>query len=291
MNTPNDPHSGPAETPDMRTALLSALRWQVEMGADIALLDDPIDRTQEVITAPAQQQNREKPVPKPAALKSPAPPRQPDGLAASSEVAQLARQIATAADTLEALEAALQQFDDCPLKKTAKNLVFCDGNPNAKIMLVGEAPGRDEDIQGKPFVGQAGQLLDKMLAAIDLDRTQVYIGNCVQWRPPGNRKPTDGEKAMCLPFITRQIELMDPDMLVFVGGTAAQTLLGTPDGITRLRGRWQDYKTVRTAKNIPALPIFHPAFLLRTPARKRETWADLLSIKKKMAELGLAHAP
>lgn len=279
-------------------ALLAALAWQVEMGADEAILPEPQDRRG---VAPAQQPapataegGKKPPLPgrfgqqQAERMAVDPPPQQAAAIAASSEVALSARQLAAGANSLAELEAALQGFDDCPLKKTAKSLVFADGNPEARIMLVGEAPGRDEDLQGKPFVGASGQLLDKMLAAIGLDRSSVYIGNCVQWRPPGNRKPTDGEKAMCLPFIRRQIELVNPAILVLVGGTSAQSLLEETQGITRLRGRWHDYQISESGgTNVPAMPIFHPAFLLRTPARKRETWTDLLNIKDKMVALGL----
>ncbi len=294
-DTPNPPSSQPVN----RATLLAALRWQLEMGADEVMVADPQDRRGAQPSTPEQPQmaarkaGTMREVPNPGALKpqnAPAPaPARPaaDNIGASSEIAQNAREIAANAESLEALEAALQSFDECPLKKTAKNLVFADGNPAAKIMLVGEAPGRDEDIEGRPFMGPSGQLLDKMLAAIGLDRTNVYIGNCVQWRPPGNRKPTEAEKAICLPFITRQIELVDPAILIFVGGTSAQTFLNTTEGITRLRGRWREYTPASTGTAIPAMPIFHPAFLLRTPARKKETWADLLSVKEKMTTVGL----
>ena len=168
------------------------------------------------------------------------------------------------------------------LKRTATNTVFMDGNPAARIVIVGEAPGAEEDRIGRPFVGRAGQLLDRMLAAIGLDRTQVQITNVIYWRPPGNRKPTAAETAACLPFVLRHIALARPLVLVLAGGTAASTLLPVTDGITRLRGRWFELAVPGLDASVPTLPIFHPAFLLRTPARKREAWRDLLALKARL---------
>jgi DNA polymerase len=193
-----------------------------------------------------------------------------------------AREAAKSAATLDDLRHLLERFDGCPLKATATQLVFADGNPQARVMLVGEAPGRDEDIEGLPFVGRSGKLLDRMLAAIGLDRTTVYIANIVPWRPPGNRTPTPQESAICLPFIRRQIELANPDVLVCLGGPSAQTLLGIKEGIMKARGRWFSYYT--GTREIRALPTFHPAFLLRSPAQKRFAWRDFLAIKKALAE-------
>jgi DNA polymerase len=193
-----------------------------------------------------------------------------------------AREAAKSAATLDDLRHLLERFDGCSLKATATQLVFADGNPRARVMLVGEAPGRDEDIEGLPFVGRSGKLLDRMLAAIGLDRTTVYIANIVPWRPPGNRTPTPQESAICLPFIRRQIELANPDVLVCLGGPSAQTLLGIKEGIMKARGRWFSYHT--GTREIRALPTFHPAFLLRSPAQKRFAWRDFLAIKKALAE-------
>jgi DNA polymerase len=207
------------------------------------------------------------------------------GIAAppSPEVAIMAaREAARSAATLDDLRHLLERFDGCPLKATATQLVFADGNPQARVMLVGEAPGRDEDIEGLPFVGRSGKLLDRMLAAVGLDRTKVYIANIVPWRPPGNRTPTPQESAICLPFIRRQIELANPDVLVCLGGPSAQTLLGIKEGIMKARGRWLAYHT--GTREIRALPTFHPAFLLRSPAQKRFAWRDFLAIKKALAE-------
>ncbi|HET7680509.1 MAG TPA: uracil-DNA glycosylase, partial [Xanthobacteraceae bacterium] len=183
--------------------------------------------------------------------------------------------------SLEDLRAALDAFEGCALKGTATQLVFADGNPQAKIMFVGEAPGRDEDIEGLPFVGRSGKLLDRMLAAIGLDRSTVYIANIIPWRPPGNRTPTPQESQICLPFIQRQIELADPDILVCLGGPSAQTLLGIREGITKARGRWFAYHTGK--REIRAMATFHPAFLLRSPLQKRLAWRDFLAIKKALA--------
>ena len=256
------------ETAD-RSQLLAALKWQLEAGADEAIADEPGHwlKAPQAAAEPAKAAPAAKPAP-------------------SSDGVRSASQLAKAAQSLDALKTAMEGFEACPLQKTAKNLVFADGNPKARIMLVGEAPGRDEDLQGKPFVGRSGQLLDRMLASIGLDRQSVFIGNCVHWRPPGNRKPTDAEKAMCLPFLLRQIELVDPAILVLVGATAAQSLLDTTDGITRIRGKWRTY-TTQSGQTIPALPIFHPAFLLRSAAKKREAWSDMLAIQAKMTDLAL----
>lgn len=189
-----------------------------------------------------------------------------------------AREAAAAAGTLDELRGMLERFDGCALKVSAKQLVFADGNPQARLMLVGEAPGRDEDIQGLPFVGRSGQLLDKMLAAIGLDRSSAYIANIIPWRPPGNRTPTPQESQICLPFIRRQIELADPDVLVCLGGPSMQALIGVKEGIMRTRGRWFSYST--GSRDIRAIATFHPAFLLRSPLQKRLAWRDFLAIKK-----------
>lgn len=211
--------------------------------------------------------------------------RQPAETAGGAEPAVIlnAREAAAAATDLTTLREALAAFDGCTLKKTATNLVFADGNPQAEVMLVGEAPGADEDRQGKPFVGVSGQLLDRMMAAIGLDRTTFYITNVCFWRPPGNRKPTEAELAAQLPFVTRHIELVRPKVLVLVGGSSAQGLLGLNDGITRLRGRWFDYTSPNLSAPIPTLPIFHPAYLLRQPGLKREAWRDLMKLQPKIS--------
>ncbi|MEA2939007.1 MAG: uracil-DNA glycosylase, partial [Alphaproteobacteria bacterium] len=201
------------------------------------------------------------------------------GEAAAPEAAILSvREAARTAPTLEALRALLETFDGCALKNTATRLVFSDGNPQARVMFVGEAPGREEDIEGLPFVGRSGKLLDRMLAAIGLDRSSVYIANIVPWRPPGNRTPTPQESAACLPFTLRQIELVDPDVLVCLGGPSAQTLIGIKDGIMKSRGRWYNFDT--GTRPIRAMATLHPAYLLRSPVAKRLAWRDFLAIKK-----------
>lgn len=193
------------------------------------------------------------------------------------------------AQTLPELREELMRFEGCTLKRTAMNLVFSDGNPSAPIMFVGEAPGEDEDRQGRPFVGVSGQLLDRMLKAVGLDRTTMYISNILFWRPPGNRSPTDAEIAACLPFAERHIAIVKPKVLVPLGGVAAKSLLRTKDGIMRLRGRWTEYRPLPgsgLSEPVPCLPIYHPAYLLRTPAAKRQAWQDILALSRKMAEFG-----
>ena len=209
------------------------------------------------------------------------PPIQPAAVAASptAEAAVVsAREAAREAKTLDELRAILEAFDGCSLKASASRLVFADGNPQARVMFVGEAPGAEEDRQGLPFVGKSGQLLDRMMAAIGLDRSKVYIANIVPWRPPGNRTPTPVETQTCLPFLMRQIELVGPDILVTMGNPSTQTLLQTSDGITRTRGRWFPFNAGE--KSLRAIPTFHPAFLLRSPLQKRLAWRDFLAIRK-----------
>lgn len=201
---------------------------------------------------------------------------EPDGVAS-------ARRLAASCGSVEELEAALADFRQCPLQATATRLCFHDGNPKSGIMLVGEAPGAEEDRQGKPFVGPSGQLLDRMLAAIDLDRTQVYITNVIYWRPPGNRPPTAAEIAICQPFLERQIELVRPRRLVFVGGIAARALLGLKEGVTKLRGRRYAYQAPGADEDVPASVMFHPAYLLRQPLQKRLAWRDMLTLQADLA--------
>lgn len=193
----------------------------------------------------------------------------------------LARDIAAACDSLDALRAAMEAFDGCNLKLTAKQLVFADGNPQADLMLVGEAPGRDEDIEGRPFVGRSGQLLDRILKAIGRDRTSAYIVNVIPWRPPGNRTPTPHETEICRPFIERQIELVSPKVLVTLGGPSAKTLLNEADGILKMRGKWRNHRTPGGVE-IPTMPTLHPAYLLRNPAHKKLAWRDFLEIREKL---------
>jgi uracil-DNA glycosylase len=269
---------------------LSLLKLYIEWGADEAIEPTPQSRLGATLLRPAIQAQKPS-LPSPAAAPpqlseqpiatfrtAPAPAR---ALGPMDQAAVLsAREAARAAPDLAALKEALARFDGVSLSKTATNLVFADGNPKAKVMLVGEAPGADEDRLGLPFVGVSGQLLDRMMATIGLDRTSFYITNVCFWRPPGNRKPTDIELAAQKPFVERHIELVAPEVLILVGAAAAQGLLGTTEGITRLRGRWFQYRLEESGKTIPAMPIFHPAYLLRQPAQKRETWRDLLKLRE-----------
>jgi len=271
------------DLPSDRDALRALLDFHVEAGVDLALDETPHNRFAEPKPEPARGSV---PVPErtvaPAESRnSPPPPRALPKTAAGSpdEVASLAREQARHARTLEELETILAAFEGCALKFSAKNLAFADGNPEGRVMLVGEAPGADEDRIGKPFMGRSGQLLDRMLATIGLDRSQVYVANIVPWRPPGNRTPTPQEIAICKPFIARQIELAAPEFLLCLGGPAAQNLLGLKDGILRTRGRWYTYKT-EDGREIRALPTLHPAYLLRQPLQKRLGWRDFMSLRR-----------
>lgn len=252
------------------------LAFYLEAGVDCALDDNATDRLAaadipQVATAPAAAAS---PIAAPAARMSAAAPPPP-------EVAvQSAREAARTATSLDELRALMESFDGCALKATATRLVFADGNPKARVMFVGEAPGRDEDLAGLPFVGRSGQLLDRMMAAIGLDRGSAYIANIIPWRPPGNRDPSAQETQICLPFIKRHIELIDPDVLVCLGKPSTQTLLETTEGIVRTRGRWFEYQTGKRA--IPALPTFHPAYLLRQPLSKRQSWQDFRAVARKL---------
>jgi uracil-DNA glycosylase family 4 len=268
----------------MKSAEASAMiEWLVEMGADEIVGDEPVNRL--AALKPVVQPETKKPASAPvlrtttiSELRA-APQVQAPG---SSDAVQMAAECATLAD----IEQALMRFDACPLKKTATNLCFADGNPHAQVMLIGEAPGRDEDIQGKPFVGRSGQLLDRMLQAIGLARqgetpeNSVYISNVIFWRPPGNRTPTDQETLMCLPFLRRAIEIKQPRLIVCLGATPTQRLIGRSEGILKLRGRWFDFASGQGS--IPLLATLHPAYLLRQPAQKRLAWRDLLSLKQKL---------
>ena len=267
----------PEPTPTVR----ELLAFYLEAGVDCALGEEPVNRLAEPETMPAAPEAAAPPAPPARAMPAPLPlirgepPPAPDAASAS------AREAARTAPTLEALRALLQTFDGCALRKTATQLVFADGNPQARVMFVGEAPGRDEDIEGLPFVGRSGKLLDRMIAAIGLDRSSAYIANVIPWRPPGNRTPTPQETQICLPFIRRQIELVNPDMLVTLGNPSTQALLGTREGIMRSRGKWLDYDT--GTRVVRALPTFHPAYLLRSPSYKRMSWQDLRAIAKVLA--------
>jgi DNA polymerase len=273
-------------TPDPAPTVQQLLTFYLEAGVDCALTEEPVNRLSDPDTAPAV---READAPKPqrslpAAMPTPAAIPAPRGEVAPPPEAAiaLAREAARTAPSLEALRALLENFDGCALKFTATRMVFADGNPQARVMFVGEAPGREEDIEGLPFVGRSGKLLDRMIAAIGLDRSSAYISNVIAWRPPGNRTPTPQETQICLPFIQRHIELVNPDVLVTLGNPSTQTLLSTREGIMKTRGRWFDYDT--GTRVIKAIATFHPAYLLRSPSYKRMSWQDLRAIAKALEQ-------
>jgi uracil-DNA glycosylase family 4 len=271
-------------TPEPAPTIRQLLAFYLEAGVDCALTDEPVNRLSDPDTAPAPPKTEPQEAPPARTLaERPAPIPAARGDAPSPEAAiSSAREAARTASSLEVLRELLEKFDGCALKNTATRLVFADGNPQARVMFVGEAPGREEDIEGLPFVGRSGQLLNRMIAAIGLDRTSAYIANVIPWRPPGNRTPTPQETQICLPFIQRQIELVNPDVLVTLGNPSTQTLLSTREGIMKTRGRWFDYDT--GTRMIRALATFHPAYLLRSPSYKRMAWQDLRSIAKALEE-------
>ncbi len=248
--------------------LVETLEWYQEIGIDVAVGEVPCNHAAPLRCAPAKTSAPPSPSPLAPTLASPVK--------------------LSDCKTLEDLHRAIAAFEGCPLKKTATNLVFADGNPKAKVMLVGEAPGADEDRQGKPFVGVSGQLLDRMLATIGLDRTSVYITNILPWRPPGNRQPTPQEITACKPFVEKHIALIQPQILVLVGGVAMKTLFNTNDGIMRLRGTWQPYTSPELKEPIKAIATYHPSFLLRSPGQKAQSWQDMLMIKKALEAAGLS---
>ncbi|MBH88699.1 MAG: uracil-DNA glycosylase [Magnetovibrio sp.] len=200
---------------------------------------------------------------------------------------QEACKIAAAAKSVEELKNTLLNYAGCSLRKTATNLVFGDGNPKANIVLLGESPGAEEDRSGLPFVGPGGQLLDKMLASIGLDRNKVFLSNTVFWRPPGSRTPTAQETGICIPFVERLLELIDPEILIILGGAAAKSLLAKTAAVSRLRGKWYTYSTPMLSRPIQATVVFHPDYLLSSPVHKRNTWQDLLMIREKLKSIGL----
>jgi uracil-DNA glycosylase len=258
---------------------LAALRLQMEWGVDEALGEAPVDRLA-VRPPPAPPIQAAEPA---AARSVSAPPRAP-AAPPSSPLARPpvahAESLAAAASTREELRAALAGFDGCALATTATNLVFADGNPESGLMLIGEGPGAEEDRAGKPFVGPSGQFLDRMLASIGLDRSQFLITNVIPWRPPGNRNPTDGEILLCLPFLLRHIALVRPRRLVLLGAIAAQSVTKSNTGIRKLRGRWVEVTIPGLDQPIPAMPMLHPAYLLRTPGAKRDAWEDLRLLRR-----------
>ncbi|WP_171130984.1 MULTISPECIES: uracil-DNA glycosylase family protein [unclassified Ruegeria] len=243
-------------------ATRALLDWQIELGVTESIGDEPINRYDLPDTSPKPK----------APVAAPATPAKPEAV----DPVAVAKAAASGAKSLEALREAMDAFAYCELKRGARQLVFADGVPGAKVMIIGEAPGRDEDREGKPFVGRAGQLLDRMLAAIDLDRAQnVYITNVLPWRPPQNRDPKPEEIGMMTPFLERHVALAKPEILVVMGNISCQALLGKR-GITRLRGNWDQ------ALDLPVIPMFHPAYLLRQPQMKRQAWADLLELKARL---------
>lgn len=281
------------QRPDPR--LLALLAWYRDLGVTGALTDEPLDwlargdrpiytrEPEQTLPVPAQPtrapaRGENRPAPQPPA---PVPVRNFAAIPAADAEAT-ARSAAEAAQTLQQLRTALESFDGCALRATAKNLCFYRGATQARLMIIGEAPGRDEDLEGKPFVGRAGQLLDRMLAAIGLSEESVHITNIVYWRPPGNRTPTPQEALVCQPFLMRQIELVQPDALVLLGGAAAKHVLGATQGILRIRGKWHQVDV--GGRTIPAMPTLHPAYLLRTPASKRQAWRDLLAVRARIDE-------
>jgi uracil-DNA glycosylase len=281
-------------TPDRDKAARELLAFYQEAGVDALIGETPVDRFADappampspVPPSPAAEMERARPPAAPRreilardlesrGREGNLPPPSPDA------AVMAAREAAKTAASLDELRAILSRFEGCALRATATQLVFADGNPQARVMFVGEAPGRDEDLEGLPFIGRSGKLLDLMMGAIGLDRKSAYIANIIPWRPPGNRDPSPQETAICLPFIRRQIELADPDVLVCLGKPSAATLLDIKEGITKVRGRWFTYHT--GTRDIRATVTLHPAYLLRQPLSKRLVWRDFLAIKKALA--------
>jgi DNA polymerase len=274
--------------------LASLLRWYVDQGLDEAIGEEPVDRfaapVPTSVPAPRQapvQTAAQAPTPiRPTAPPAPAVVRGPVPIE-SPQLVEDARALAQRCGSIADLEAAVRAFEGCALKRTAKNTVFADGVVGSPVMIVGEAPGADEDRLGKPFVGVSGQLMDRMFDAIGMSRERdLYITNILFWRPPGNRTPTLAEQAICMAFTRRHIELAQPKVLVLAGGTAAKSVLDTTEGIMRLRGKWTTLG-LDNGSAVPTLPTFHPAYLLRTPASKRQSWSDLLLLDRKLRELGI----
>jgi len=274
---------------------LAALAWLVEAGADEAIGEEPVDRfAKKPPHPPLEGGSKTRSVLGEGSARSAAPQTDPSPKIAS-QISTLpqgegdsignAQALAAAANSLAELKAALEGFEGCALKRSATNTVFADGNPASRIMFIGEAPGRDEDRIGLPFVGRAGKLLDKMLAAIHLDRSSAYITNVLNWRPPENRDPSPEEAAMCLPFLRRHIELVNPGIIILLGAVAARHVMGFSEGIMRLRGRWLEYRVGETM--VPVLPTLHPAYLLRQPSHKKLAWRDLQAAEQKIMTLGL----
>jgi DNA polymerase len=257
---------------------LATLNWLVEAGADEAIADTPVNRLVDRAIGAAAPASAQMSAPRAVAAKPVAAP------AVDQDSIGAAQALAAAASNLGELRAALESFDGCALKRTATNTVFADGTELAPVLLIGEAPGREEDRVGKPFVGRAGQLLDKMLASIGLDRTRnAYITNVINWRPPDNRDPTPDEAAQCLPFLRRHIELAQPQLIILLGAVAARHVVGKTDGIMKLRGRWMEYRV--GDRMVPLMPTLHPAYLLRQPAHKKLAWRDLQAVRDRLMTL------
>lgn len=273
VHRPQGALSSPPVTPtlDPHRAAESLLAFWSDAGVDVCLADEPVDRT---VRAPKPER------PAPTPLRQPSAPSglSPDLAAALNQ----ARILAAAAQDLEQLQAAIEAFDGCGLKQQgARRAVFARGDPAAPVVVIGEAPGADEDAQGQPFVGRAGQLLDRMLAAAGLSK-RVFITNTVFWRPPGNANPSQADQAVCAPFLERALALIQPRLLLLLGGASAKSLLKREEGILALRGRWLDWRSETGELVIPALPTLHPAFLLRTPAAKKRAWGDLLTLAERL---------
>src|SRR5215213_250423 len=275
-------------TPDRASAARELLQFYAEAGVDALVGETPADRlasAQPEVPVVDVNATPDRPplVRSQAAAPELAPVTAAPGVPTAPDIAVMAaREAARSAASLDDLRTMLAKFEGCALRTTAKQLVFADGNPQARVMFVGEAPGREEDLEGLPFVGRSGKLLDLMMAAIGIDRTAAYIANIIAWRPPGNRTPTPQESQICLPFTLRQIELANPDILVCLGGPASQTLLGVKEGIKRTRGKWFSFHT--GTREIRAIATFHPAYLLRSPLEKRFAWRDFLATKKALDE-------
>lgn len=270
--------------------LTAALQWHIDAGCDECIDDAPINRFELIDVAPtmaAPQQTQAQPTVTSSASGSPGvsrgtkvDPRDVD----NNQQVRSAMMLSAQAKSIDELRQALDSFEGCILKKTATNLVLSDGPENAKLMLVGEAPGAEEDRQGLPFVGPSGQLMNAVLGSVGIAREEVMFSNTVFWRPPGNRTPTAQEAAVCKPFIERLIEIVDPKILICVGAPSAHTLLGETQGISRLRGKWFSFQTPNLSHPIDAIALFHPAYLLRTPIKKRDVWNDIRMIKRKLDE-------